>query len=179
MATVNNTKATTHRRKFILFNRCKQFLVRIDPAPLPLSPLVLPAFGYDELVRWIWPFSMHCWFDVDDDGFHNGTVSDILLFSPSTKLVYVECLCDRKGDVTREFFVFFFVRDTMMLCTTYISVKKFKLIFNFLLFLLSLIVHVFDIVSLQINIFKFMNFHFFEFFLFFLFANLNFPKKFN
>lgn len=33
----------------------------------------------------MWPFSMHCWFDGDDDGFHNGTVSDILLFNPSTK----------------------------------------------------------------------------------------------
>lgn len=122
MATVNNTKATTHRRKFILFNRCIQFLVRIDPAPLPLSPLVLPAFECDELLRWIWPFSMHCWFDVDDDdGFHNGTVSDILLFNPSTKLVMVECYGGWYGSCI--VFYLFINFDTMaILHRVYISV---------------------------------------------------------
>lgn len=64
-----------------------------------------------------------------------------------------------------EYFSYFFLYVTQSCyCTTYISVKKFKLFFNFLLFLLSLIVHVFDIVSLQINIFKFMNFHIFAVF---------------
>lgn len=133
MATVNNTKATTHRRKFILFNRCKQFLVRIDPAPLPFCPLMLPpaAFGYDVL-RWMWPFSMHCWFDDDDDGFHNGTVSDILLFSPSAKLVicWMFICCDGGGDVTGLFFYFIYYYDTMMLYVLYHVIVSFFLFFK-------------------------------------------------